>query len=180
MYRILRLVILICFFSSCSEPKSNREKWRDKTLVLFAKHMKGKGLRAAGIGGGCTVEKKINLMGVTFDYNKVMSIDEARELIVECSNELLRMVNSDPNAAQYFENFPIKENILEVAVIGKSSESITGNIKFVFTNDGRIIYIADDESRMPKPVIHQESFAEAQEIVKRGKVSLLPLTTLRF
>ena len=171
MYRILRLVILICFFSSCSEPKSNREKWRDKTLVLFAKHMKGKGLRAAGIGGGCTVEKKINLMGVTFDYNKVMSIDEARELIVECSNELLRMVNSDPNAAQYFENFPIKEEIISISILGKVPETTQNFISLVYINKSFVKYRTDDPEGkiLPFVPVHEETFLEAQEIVNHRK-----------
>jgi len=171
--RMLLLGLIICCSYSCSDSRSSRDKWSDKILVAFAKNMKGKGLSAAGIGGGCTLQNKINLMSVTFDYEKVMTLEEARELIVECSNELLRMVNSDPEAAQYFENFPIEVDILGVGIIGKTSESENDNIKFVFTKNDRIVFIIDDGKKGgTKPNDYEESFAEAQEIIALQKSSI--------
>jgi len=136
--------------------------------------MKGKGLRAAGIGGGCTIEGKINLMGVTFDYEKVMTLEEARELIVECSTELLRMVNSDPKAAQYFETFPVKENIFRIGIIGETPDAVRDHVRVVSISGGEIIYYADDleKGESMSIIVLKESFAEAQEIVNRKTFNL--------
>jgi len=136
--------------------------------------MKGKGLRAAGIGGGCTVEGKINLMSVTFDYEKVMTFEEARNLIVDCSNELLKMVNADSKAARYFEVFPIKEEIIRIAIISKAPVVARDHIRLVFISGGEIIYYADDLEKGERMsiIVLKEPFAEAKEIVSRNNLHL--------
>ena len=51
--------------------------------------MKKQGLYAVGQGGGCSKDKKINLISIAFNYNGTMDIELAKKLIVKSSDSLL-------------------------------------------------------------------------------------------
>jgi len=169
---LLRLVLcslILCFLSGCSDPRCEREKVRDRILIQFSKQMQKKGLYAAGLGGGCTINKKINLIDVSFDYDEVMDLDSARKLIVESTKHLLDLINSDGNIKEYFEVFPVDVDILSISIMGQIPDSSRDYIRLVFVLKGIVYYYTDDPAGkvMPFLDVHEETFEEAKKIVSK-------------
>ena len=163
--------LVLCFLYGCSDPRSEREKVRDRILVQFSKQMQKKGLYAAGLGGGCSISKKINLMDVTFDYYNVMNIESARRLIVESANALLTLINSDTSNEVYFEEFPARVDILLISIIGQIPDSKRDYIGSVSVIKGKVYYCTDDPTGkvMPFLDVHKETFEEAKSLLSQEK-----------
>ena len=169
-----KFIICICFFCflfGCNDPRSEREKLRDSILNQLAKQMQKKGLIAIGSGGGCTLDKKINLISMTFTYQKVMNMPEARELIVECIQTLLDLMNANPDNNQYFEKFPATEDIMLISILGQTCPTDLQCVEVVKIIKGTIYYNINH----PLPhlghiylTLKEESLEEAQKILKSG------------
>lgn len=164
--RIIFYIFFALITNGCLEQRSESDKISDKIISQFVKKMKKKGLHAAGVGGGCTRDHKINLVDVTFDYHGLMDISHARVMIVDCTNELLEIINSNPKNVKYFVEFPVKVNLISTAIIGLSPDLQNNNyIKIVDNLNGNILY--GTEHKKPFLIIHEETFEEAQKIVSQ-------------
>jgi len=157
---------------SCQDPRSEREKTRDRILAKFARKMESKGFRMVGSGGGINHEvKKINLISATFKYNGIMmEIESARCLIVESGHILLDLINSDVKNGQFFDLFPAPSNILEIGIIGKYPEDKkTEYIEVVSLLNDSVYYLTDTirPKKGPYTTVHEESFQKAQAIVNK-------------
>lgn len=174
---ISKLIIYLCFFCfllGCQDPRSEREKVRDRILNQLAKQMQKKGLIAIGSGGGCTLDRKINLISMVFTYQKVMNMPEARELIVECIQTLLNLMNANPDNKQYFEKFPATENIMSIAILGQKCQTDLNCVEVVNIIKGTIyynIYHPFPEFREIYLTLKKESFEEAQKILASDAAS---------
>ena len=169
IFRMVLYCLLSCFLYCCSDPRSEREKVRDHVLVQFSRQMQKKNLYAAGLGGGYSINNKINLMDVTFNYYEVMDIETARTLIVESTNELLDLINIDIKNKEFFEVFPTNVDTLSISIIGQMPESSRDYIRLVSVIKGRVYYCTDDPTRkiMPFIDVHEETFEEAKNILPR-------------
>lgn len=167
-----KFIIYICFFCSlvgCHDPRSTCDKVSDHILNQLAKQMQKKGLIAIGSGGGCTLDKKINLISMTFTYQKVMSMPEARELIVECIQTLIDLMNANPDNKQYFEKFPATEDIMLISILGQQCPTDLQCVEVVKIIKGTIYYNINH----PLPqlgdiylTLKEETFVEAQKILE--------------
>ena len=139
---ISRLIfcLFFCFFFGCHDPRSEIDKVSDRMLCQLAKQMKKRGLIAIGSGGGCTIDKKINEIGMTFEYKKIMNMDEARELIVECIQILLDLMHSNSENAKYFEHFPVSVGIIRVSILGQRCSIEHDCVEVVKILNGEIYY----------------------------------------
>jgi|GEM_PF-1314320 len=167
LIRQLLFFITMCFLYGCSDPRSEREKVRDKIFVQFLKQMNNKNLYAAGLGGGCTTDEKTNLLDVTFDYPFVLDIDTSRRLIVESTETLLDLINSDVSNAQFFENFPAQVDIIMISIIGQAPDNGCDYIRSVSVIKGKVSYNTDDPTGkiMPYLKVHKETYEEAKKIL---------------
>ncbi len=167
-----KFIISICFFCllfGCSDPRSEIDKVSDRMLCQLAKHMEKKGLNAIGAGGGCTIDKKINDISMTFKYPKVMSMNEARELIVECIRTLLNLMNDNPDNKKYFEYFPVQDKIILISILGERCPTDLNCIEAVSIIKGTIYY--DINHPLPQLgesylTLKEESFEEAQDLLE--------------
>jgi len=167
---LIRTILAIVMMSSLFDfidPRSEREKMRDRIFMEFTKKMKSKHLYAAGLGGGCTKDDKTNLMGVTFVYPYVLDIKTSRKLIVESTETLLDLINSDPAHAHFFENFPAQVDILMVSIIGEAPDCGSDYIRTVGVIKGEVSYDTDDPTRkvMPFLNVHEETYEEAKKVL---------------
>jgi hypothetical protein len=167
--RTILAIVTICFLYGCSDSRREREKVRDHILMQFKKQMKGKELYAVGIGSGCSKDgkNKINLLDITFVYPYVLDIKTSRNLIVESTETLLDLINSDPTHAQFFENFPAQANILMVSIIGEASDCGCDYIRTVGVIKGEVSYDTDDPTGkvMPYLNVHEETYEEAKKML---------------
>lgn len=173
---ILRLILLNFFgllFIGCVDPKSEREKYSHHIIAEFAKQMQKDDLYVAGYGGGCTVEKKTNLVDVSFDYDGIMNIESSRALIVACINNLLNIINSNLESKNYFVKFPVTIELINVSIIGRSQNNMNNYIKMVMVLKDRVYYYIDDPEKkiMPFMKVHEETFEEAERNSKNAKIN---------
>ena len=167
----LNLVIFICLaLFGCSDPRSEREKLRDLTLNQLAKEMQKKNLYAVGSGGGCTRDKKINLISIVFHYKQVLSIETARKLMVESADTLLTLINSNPSSKEYFEVFPPPVDVICICITGITpSPENASEIRGILLIKGKLYYNVEDKSPLPRPgpvlMVHEETYEEAKNIL---------------
>ena len=176
---IFKLVIYTCLFCclfGCNDPRSEREKLRDHMLNQLAKQMKEKGLIAIGSGGGCTLDKKINLISMMFIYKKVMSMQEARCLIVECAETLLERMNANSDNDRYFEHFPVPVDIIMISILGEQCPTDLNCVEVVSILKGKITYAINHPIPHIAPYLDlkKESFEEAQKILESGSTCYEP------
>jgi hypothetical protein len=168
---ISRLIIFICaccFFFGCSDSRSITDMVSDRILCQLAKEMKKKGLIAIGSGGGCTIDKKINDISMTFAYGKVLSLNHARELMVESIQILLKLINSNPDNKQYFEHFPAPVEIIVISILSEPCPTDPECVEAVSILKGKIYYDVNHPIPHIAPylTLKEESFEEALKIVE--------------
>jgi len=106
-----------------------------------------------------------------------ISLERARELIVSLTESLLQEINSNPNVRSDLEVYPFTRELVEVILRFKDENKIelgTGVSRAYFFN-GKIKYeryeIYNYTGRYPADgknfTIHEETYAEALEIVKQ-------------
>jgi hypothetical protein len=166
LIQLLYILIMSSLFSFV-DPRSEREKVRDKIFSQFVKQMKTKNLYAAGLGGGCTIDDKTNLLDVTFDYPFVLDINTSRKLIVESTETLLNLINSDLTNEKFYESFPAQVDIIMITIIGQKSEIECDYIRSVDVIKGKVYYDTDDRTSkvMRLIVVHEETYEEAKKIL---------------
>jgi len=160
-------IITMCSLYSCSDPRDEREKVRDRIFVEYAKKMKSKDLFVAGLGGGCTKDNKTNCIEVTFDYPFILNIDTSRKLIVESTETLLNLIKSDPANEKFYESFPPNIDILMISIIGQKGAIECDYIRSVDLMKGKVSYETDDHTSkvMRLIVVHEETYEEAKKIL---------------
>lgn len=171
----LKLIVssfLFCLFCCFMFQNNEREKVRSNIVAKFSQQMKREKLFIEGSGGGCNVDKKINLISVAFRYNKEIDIAIARKLIVNSVDFLLNLINSDLDNENYFEKFPFPVNQIDISIQALGSEIKKSNsIDLVCILNGVVRYAIDDNIPEHRPyfTVHRETFEEAQKIVSDQK-----------
>lgn len=164
-----RLIICFLFFSlsGCKDSRSEIDKISDHFLCQLAKQMRTKGLIAIGSGGGCTIDKKINLISMTFEFKNILTLDQARQLLVESVQALLILMNEDPSKKKYFESFPVSEKIISISIFGEECPNDLECIDAVSIIKGKVYYYANNPMIRYSPYLDlkEETFEEAQKIV---------------
>lgn len=173
LYRFAVLIVLFALASGCNDTRCKPDKVSGRILAQFSKQMQKKGLSAVGKGGGCSRDTKIYLISITLDYYEEMDIQSARRLIVESTQTLLNLINSDPKNKEYFEQFPAKVNTVFLAIIGQPQKNINSDYIFIVDIINGILYYKIDIEKSPSSpftTIHQETFEEAQRILAEQSV----------
>jgi len=107
-------VLMIGFFSSFfwSSISPKRKMAFKITNHLGKKFEKKYGLRFAGISEAAP-KGKYTMIGLELDYNKILSKDEGRVLLLACAEEMLHAFNSCQSFRQYMADYPFKgDNII--------------------------------------------------------------------
>ena len=116
-------IFILCVFCGCSSPDANlseREKLGYEKISDFGEKVKTKGLKLVGFGGA---EDKENLgmtrqLSASFKINSELTVPIARKLIVEVTDEFLRMINADEKLRQYLSPYPFTAKNVDVAIFG--------------------------------------------------------------
>jgi len=115
-------------------------------------------------------EGVLNKLGLCFKIYRVVTIEEARSIVVDCTLKLLNEVNQDPAVRPLMREYPFTLDNITIAL-------------FMFQSDGRVVFypdicIADSnrgfvgyKTKVPKKEYgyyseSRESFAEAQKILQ--------------
>ncbi len=136
----------------------------------YTKLSKKQGLIAAGIGGWIK-NGKISEVAITFETDKVLFINTARQAIVDAAFLLLKVVNKNPAYQSCFNTDKPIENYIDIAILGRTaSNPYSDYISAVLLLNGTVYYDKIDPEGKINPYIHihRESFQEAVAILNQS------------
>lgn len=127
-------------------------------------------LNCDGSGGGFM--DNINNIHLSFSGVKNLSIDEARILIIESSEELLNRINNDIKVRPYLSHYPFTEKgiSLLISLDKKNGDRVDSDfIAFVFTSNGMVYYDVYDSQENLLKKVYEEPYKKALQIVNQTK-----------
>lgn len=157
-------------FASCNSEYGMGKDDREICLMVqdFAKLQAPKGMRLIGIGQGVNHDtEKYNYIGINLSKEKIENIAEARKLLVTTIIECLDFINKRKSIQEYLDVHPFSIQNVEVSI--GVAESKPGEMEFVFNCENRLCYYVTniDPIILQAVKIHEESFEEAIEILKK-------------
>jgi len=148
------------------------------TKALFDNLHERYGLMSAGAGG--TVRDTICKLFLGFDFYQLKTSDSARKLIIDIVDTCLREMNSHPEWAPYFTEYPIGVNTLEIQIwIHKPDQSQfpIGTVRYILMEDGKwqykIVYPEGASYDITSKTSPKETYEEATDILyAQGRESI--------
>lgn len=129
-----------------------------------------KGLILAGTGGGMMDD--IKMMMMSFEYRKVVNLETARKLLVECVEEYASAINASEKVRPYLHNYPFTFENIEIEIIFRNSDGSKvslDEINVASANEGRMSYYMDDPEQYSLKLLHEETYEEALEAIDPNK-----------
>lgn len=128
----------------------------------FAKKISSKDLYVRGIGlRGDKKTHKLASLGISLKIDKIMTVDIARRLAIEYTNDFVLFINQNPQIVTYITTFPVTVNEVDIMIRGKERCDDDPNyVACVATDMGAIIYFND--VKPPNALLFEENFEEAQ------------------
>ncbi len=166
-----------CFFYSCTTVEHQSPRYvqlaheiTDKTAKKLEKK---KGLVLVGTGGGMMNDIQMMMMG--FSFYEVVSIEEARKLLIYSVELYLKRINTNEEIRPHLHDDPFTEKNVEIVIYFHDSKGYDvpkNNINIAAARDGSLIYYIDAPDTHGLKTIHRESYKEALNIVNNAKMGL--------
>jgi hypothetical protein len=125
------------------------------------------GMRQVGSGGG--MMGQVNMMFIAFNIKRLLTIKEARALIVDCAEEFLEEINSDEKLKPFLVTYPFLIKNIEIAIYAFTSDGYPASYPHIITTglyEGEISYRKKDfKERYKYKVNIRESYEEAVDIL---------------
>ncbi len=108
--------------------------------------------------------------------NDLISLEQARCFLVFVAESLLYAINHDPEIKERLEVFPFPSDLLKISIYFEDENRVqlaNGGISDLYFSKGKIIYERYEiHGYNPYPlgkhfIVHEESYADALEIVKQ-------------
>jgi hypothetical protein len=133
----------------------------------FSKEMKQRfGLTCIGTGG--IMPEDVQLILVSFEICRHVSIEEARKLEIEATEALVKLVNAHEKIRPYLRTFPftIEGTEVPIAFVNERGESHTdGSVTFIFQMYNRLFYRHQRKEVSYLEPLYEESYREAYNTV---------------
>ena len=146
------------------------EKISDKITARTAKKLSKK-YQLDPVGSGGSMMHDVEMLALSFNCYRPLSIDESRELVINCVNEYLKSVNENEEIRPYLHNYPFTEQNIQVIIFffgDKNFQKISpGKVNGVSAVKEQVRYYTDSiEDEYKLETLHQETYEEALRIVK--------------
>ena len=166
--KVISFVALVLVFSSCSAERfSRKEKIADKITAEVAKEIKEEtGLSLIGTGGG--MMRQIHTLSMSFQCYNPLTIEQARELLIYCSEKYLNKINSSEQIRPYLQNYPFKAKDIGVGIFIYESDKhpvLAGNLSLATVFNGNLAYKVNPSDWEPLKTIHKETYEQALRIL---------------
>ncbi len=163
----LTLLTLLLIINSCTPVKEEETKKRyieisnEINAELIKKVAKEKNLKIQGTGG--SMMENVEMIGLDFSSEKPFSIEQARKLIVDVTEELLQVYNSNEQIRPFLANYPFNSINVHIMISfqTRSSQNENDNIVFVYTKNGSIFYCDYDTEKERYKEVFQETYGDA-------------------
>ncbi len=171
MKMILSLLIVLPMAMVSCFAVGEHCQYADKVMHSYSKKVKKeKDLDAFGMGG----ELMSNVKSLYLKYvsDSKITLDEARPLLVECIEDLLKEVNNNEKIRPYLNDYPFTAKNLEFGILflDKSGEFIAeGCLAGVTSLKGKVYYRIWNVNKNRLEEIYEEAYEEALRIVREGE-----------
>lgn len=169
---IMIFSLLSCRVTSLgSLGPTDLDRVSDQVIVNFAKKMKPRGLHACGIGGREN-KGKIEWLEVVFQYDEMLELAKARQLIIEITQLFVDEINNDQQIKPYLYHHPFTTSDVVIGILPNYNKIERGNwsnFVRVDLNSGVLSYYDDSNFNETWVYLKKETFEEAVEIVKRAE-----------
>jgi len=128
------------------------------------------GLTCSGRGGALMDRVNVVFLGLDSkesDYD----VERARRLIVDCSEDYLKRINSSEKVRQYLSHYPFSSNGLNFRISFHNPDERA--IRLIILTKGKICYSAYNEDKSDLIDQHVETYEEAREIVMAERSSAI-------
>ncbi|MBS0605830.1 MAG: hypothetical protein JSR57_02670 [Verrucomicrobia bacterium] len=163
----IHIAIFSLLTNSCSQPSNNytepaHVKAADKVTSRCTKKIQ-KEHNIQLIGSGGSMMDDIRKIFLHFTDNKPHTIEQARKLIIQITEEILLEFNSDEDVRQYLYNFPFTPSNIEIMLSFKrhESNSAINSIDFVSKGPSTIDYYNFDKNKEKYVEVSEEPYEEA-------------------
>jgi hypothetical protein len=167
------IVILTCLSSDMiwGSNISDAEKCVNKIIAESSRTLsKRHKMRCVGTSASMPWNT-VRGVGLRFQIVGPLTQDQLRPILIDCTNEMVRLVNANTEIRPYLASYPFTPNNIDLVIFVKNAEGypiLPPEIGIADSLWGSLSYAACDTSA--KPVIHQklatESFETAEGIVK--------------
>lgn len=168
---IFAIILTICGatmgYSIFKPTSDDYEKLADEITAKTAKKLKAeKDLILVGTGG--RMMDDIKMMGMAFEYHKIVNIEEARKLLVYCIEEYLYAINSNKKIQPCLHNYPFTAKNIEIEIYIRNPDGSNvslNEIKVAAATGGEMSYYVDYPEKHTIKAIHEETYEEALRIL---------------
>jgi len=172
---IFSCFFLLIFYMAVRENTGSSEpvycKYVDEISHEFLVFAKSKhGLSCSGSGGA--LMDRVNIVSLSLDSNeRDIDVEKARRLVVDCSEDYLKRVNSSEKIRPYLSHFPFTEKGVRFNISFRNPEN--GAIRLVYLSNGKISYSSYNEDKSDLIDQHVETYEKAREIVMAERSSAI-------
>lgn len=121
------LTAIVLTFFSCNAKSDTSlditemeraDRHADHVTMMFTKKMHEElGLLAIGTGGGGSPREGLNHLSVTFECYDKMNIDQARQLLIKCTNEFLQEINENKDITTCLTTVPFTDKNIKLSIL---------------------------------------------------------------
>jgi len=116
-------------------------------------------------GGGGGFLRNVEKIILNFQISQPMNVPEARSLIINCEEDLLKRFNKDTKIRPYLNNYPFTEKNIEFGISTDLQDSLPSKpIAMVFSANGSIYYQSYDRKKRKFNDLHEETYQEALKL----------------
>ncbi len=176
---VVMLIFLSSFLSSLfGDSRTPGTRMAHQICAQIGKQLQAKyGLQYKGIYEEGP-NGKYKCIGLDFNFDRILSKDEGRILLLNCTEHFLQTFNSRPQFKQYMANYPFKESNLYINIFihpPKSYDVYYPNIAVFSLANDRLEYLTNSpEKRFAYFTEEEETLEEARKIVEEQREGKRP------
>lgn len=173
--------LLMSLFSFLYHPNKNMDnEYVPAEYVVIAQEIRANmakklskrhKMRVIGMTGG--LADCVNILGLSFQIQGPLAKEQLREILIDCVEEFLAIINSNERLRPNLKNYPFSPKEIEITlfVIGRNEEDIFDPfIGVAYTTGGKLVYnTVDKDDTFSYKSEAEESYEEALNIVKSRK-----------
>jgi len=167
--KLLLYFLIILTFSSCSSNSlsnykpSEKEQLANEITNRVSLQLKNSfDLKPFGSGGQAMND--IEMLALSFIYNKEIDIEDARELLINSVDIFVKAINEDERIHPYLSNYPFEPKNIEISIYLRkldNSDITPGKLLIASSNNGILEYDIRDPKTDRLKSIYRESYEEA-------------------
>lgn len=128
------------------------------------------GIKCTGSGGGMAHD--VEVINMFFDADRTATVEEARELHVNCTEKLIFLMNSHEKIRPFLRKYPADKDNAHIMISFNRKKSPQGKneyIEVMHLARGKIFYKIEDSKTGRYFSVLEEPYEEAVKIVQETK-----------